>query len=413
MNRTEAVFRIAPTLQKYDWGVVGSRSKVAQLAAGADIPGFALDNSTPYAELWMGTHVKSPSGVVGSTASLPDVLAANPHLIGSEVSSKFATSKGNLPFLFKVLSINKALSIQTHPDKGTAERLHAKQPSVYTDDNHKPEMAIALTDFRGLCGFLPISDIKTYLRTIPELRALISELVVDRFLSADGEMDEREQLRNLFSALMQADPNVVKFQLSQLTAYYKAVNEPSEIENLVLGLNDHYPGDVGVFCPFVLNYVKLKPGQAIFLGAGEPHAYISGDIMECMANSDNVIRAGLTPKPKDIANLLAGLTYKAAPWSEHVVQPSRSPGSATLVYNPPVQDFTVLALDLSRGGSESQVAVDGPSIIIVIEGSGFIKWDKDTKSLELMPGNVVFVGANIPISFKALEKLTIFRAYVD
>ncbi|KAG6375420.1 mannose-6-phosphate isomerase-like protein [Boletus reticuloceps] len=181
----------------------------------------------------MGTHVKSPSVVVGSNSSLPDILAANPHLIGSEVSNKFPTSRGNLPFLFKVLSINKALSIQTHPDKKTAEQLHASQPSVYTDDNHKPEMAIALTDFRGLCGFLPIPDIKTHLRNIPELRALVSEPVADRFLSAEGP-EEREQLQTLFSALMQADPDAVKAQLSRLTARYRTENEPSDIKDLVL-----------------------------------------------------------------------------------------------------------------------------------------------------------------------------------
>jgi mannose-6-phosphate isomerase len=135
--------------------------------------------------------------------------------------------------------------------------------------------------------------------------------------------------------------------------------------------------------------------------------------MECMANSDNVIRAGLTPKPKDIPNLLAGLTYKAAPWSNHMVQPSTSSDSATVTYDPPVQDFTVLAFNLAQGGAESQHAINGPSIIIATEGAGFIKWDKDSKSLALKSGSVVFVGANVPVSFDSLEKLTVFRAYVD
>lgn len=135
--------------------------------------------------------------------------------------------------------------------------------------------------------------------------------------------------------------------------------------------------------------------------------------MECMANSDNVIRAGLTPKPKDISNLLAGLTYKAAPWSHHMVQPSTSSNSAAMIYDPPVHDFAVLALNLLQGGSESQSAINGPSIVIATEGAGFIKWDRDSKSLALKPGSVVFVGANVPVSFSALEKLAVFRAYVD
>jgi len=134
--------------------------------------------------------------------------------------------------------------------------------------------------------------------------------------------------------------------------------------------------------------------------------------MECMANSDNVIRAGLTPKPKDIPNLLAGLTYKAAPWSDHVIQPSRSADSATVTYNPPVPDFTVLALNLAQGGSETQSTISGPSIIIATEGTGFMKWE-DSKSLALRSGSVVFAGPNVPISFHALEGFTVFRAYVD
>ena len=136
-------------------------------------------------------------------------------------------------------------------------------------------MAIALTDFRGLCGFLPFPDIKTHLTSVPELRALVSEPVANRFLSAEGP-NEREQLQKLFSALMQANPNTIKDQLSLLTARYNAQDERSDTENLVLRLDKQFPGDVGVFCPFVLNYVKLEAGQAIFLGAGEPHAYISG-----------------------------------------------------------------------------------------------------------------------------------------
>ncbi|KAF9241651.1 RmlC-like cupin domain-containing protein [Melanogaster broomeanus] len=339
MSTSEAVFRIAPTLQKYGWGKIGNDSRVAQLAAGADLPNFVLDETTPYAELWMGTHVTSPSGVVGSRLNLPKTLAANPHLIGSRVSDKFPTSNGNLPFLFKVLSINKALSIQIHPDKKTAEKLHAAQPTVYTDDNHKPEMAIALTDFRGLCGFSPIPEIKAYLTSVPEFRSLVSNEIAQNFLSAHGK-------------------------------------------------------NVGVFCAFMLNYVKLKPGQAIFLGAGEPHAYVSGDIMECMANSDNVIRAGLTPKPKDLPNLLSGLTYKPAPWSNHMVKPSTSPGSATITLRSSYSGF--------------HLPIHGPSIAIVTEGSGSISWDNDAKSLELKPGNVAFIAADVPVAFRTSANLTVY-----
>ncbi|KAJ6478477.1 mannose-6-phosphate isomerase-like protein [Mycena vitilis] len=150
---TPPVFKIIPTAQQYDWGKIGSNSKVAQFASASQIPGFTLEESAPYAELWMGTHPKSPSRVLDSNVALSEHLAAHPELIGKRVADRFDASNGNLPFLFKVLAMEKALSIQTHPDKQTAEVLFAQQPDIYKGPNHKPEMALALTQFSALCAF--------------------------------------------------------------------------------------------------------------------------------------------------------------------------------------------------------------------------------------------------------------------
>ena len=160
MSKINPVFLITPTTQKYEWGKIGNSSRVAQLLKSA-ASDFVLDESTPYAEvsrlrslrqstslsilcllfcphqLWMGTHVKSPSGVTDSNNTLREVLAEHPELLG-DVSSVFDTTNGNLPFLLKVLSIGKALSIQTHPDKKTAEKLHAEQPKIYTGEHIQP-----------------------------------------------------------------------------------------------------------------------------------------------------------------------------------------------------------------------------------------------------------------------------------
>ncbi|KAG6885750.1 hypothetical protein C0993_010261 [Termitomyces sp. T159_Od127] len=125
------VFKIAPTTQQYDWGKIGSTAKVAQFAAASKLPGFTVDESVPYAELWMGTHVKSPSRIYDTGEVLSEHLAKHPELIGPSVCEKFDASNGNLPFLFKILSIEKALSIQSHPDKVTAEKLHVAQPDIY------------------------------------------------------------------------------------------------------------------------------------------------------------------------------------------------------------------------------------------------------------------------------------------
>ncbi|KAJ7272581.1 mannos-6-phosphate isomerase [Mycena haematopus] len=421
---TSPVFKIVPTTQKYDWGKIGANSKVAQFASASKIPGFILEESAPYAELWMGTHPKSPSRVLTSNAILSEHLAAHPELIGKPVADQFDASNGNLPFLFKVLAIEKALSIQTHPDKATAEILFAQQPDIYKDPNHKPEMALALTPFSALCGFLPLPTIATYIRTTPELTALIPATIVADFLAIVGSSNptgpaEKAALKNLFAAVMTADEAWVKSQLDLLVARYKAggakvEGESKDIVDLVLRLDSQFPGDIGIFCSFLLNYVHLKPGEAIFLGAGEPHAYISGDIMECMANSDNVIRAGLTPKLRDIPNLVSGLTYEAALPSKHVVFPTpfRSTSSSTL-YDPPIPEFSVVQVLVGKWAEETHPAVAGPSIAIVTEGAGSLSWTGDSNGLDVSQGDVFFIGADTEILFGSVSGLTVYRAFVE
>ncbi|KIY67218.1 mannose-6-phosphate isomerase [Cylindrobasidium torrendii FP15055 ss-10] len=409
------VFKIVPTAQQYDWGKVGSASKVAQLAAAAAHPGFQLQDDKPYAELWMGTHPTSPS-TLPSGSTLADVLKGNPGLIGDSVSKRFPkTAQGDLPFLFKVLSIEKALSIQTHPDKSTAEQLHAQLPDIYKDDNHKPELALALTPFQALCGFPPLPDIAKNFSSVPELAALIPPTILETFLrisssSTPTGQDEKNALKDLFAALMTAETSTIQRNLDTLIARYTALESPSPLESLVIRLNSQFPGDIGVFCAFILNYVTLSPGEAIFLGAGEPHAYVAGDIIECMANSDNVIRAGLTPKLRDIPNLVSGLTYNCADAQEQVVRPTEF-AQNSLLYDPPIPEFSVVRVSLDGKGEESHRAVDGPSIVLITEGKGTIAWGDE--SLELGLGDVAFVGANTPVTVKTEDGLIAFRALVE
>lgn len=313
------VFKIVPTVQQYGWGKIGTSSKVAVFAQSAGISEFRVDGSKPYAEvsvscdkplpvahvrsrkLWMGTHPKSPSLVSSSGETLASYLAKNKSLIGESVSQKFSTEDGNLPFLFKVLAIEKALSIQSHPDKATAEKLHIQQPDIYkgrltlsaalgrvpilgfADPNHKPEMALALTPFTALCGFLPLENIATYLDKVPELSELIPQEVLDNFrrvTPADPNTPTAKQaLRDVFSAVMTAPTDIFTEHLARLTKRFESRSvhaEEERVRELVLRLNSQFPNDIGTFCSFLLNYVELSPGEAIFLGAGEPHAYISG-----------------------------------------------------------------------------------------------------------------------------------------
>lgn len=423
MVPSPSVFKIIPTIQQYDWGKIGHNAKVAQFAAASSLPGFSVDESLPYAELWMGTHPKSPSHVRFSGKTLSEHLASNPNLIGKRVIDRFDATDGNLPFLFKVLSIEKALSVQSHPDKKTAEILHAQQPSIYKDPNHKPEMTIALTPFFALCGFRPLPAIVTALNSTPELASLIPRPTLDHFISLASSNEPYENqkaaLKGLFSALMTTDEAQYKGQLTEIVGRYRRgqVNdgEEKDVIDLVLRLDGQFPGDIGIWCAFVLNYVRLQPGKAMFLGAGEPHAYIAGECIECMANSDNVIRAGLTPKLRDVPNLVSGLTYSASDASKHSVFPtSFSSSEASVLYDPPVPEFSVVQVKLSYQQTEAHRPVDGPSVAIVTEGSGAVEWDTGER-LEVGLGDVYIIGAGTGVEFKSkgTEPFVVYRAFVE
>ncbi|KAI1798267.1 mannose-6-phosphate isomerase [Ganoderma leucocontextum] len=423
-----AVFKIIPTTQKYDWGKIGSSSKVAQYAAASKLSGFTLDESAPYAELWMGTHHTSPSRLLESPSQekLSDYLAAHPELIGARVVEGFkgeGAAEGNLPFLFKVLAIEKALSIQTHPDKEMARKLHAERPEVYRDANHKPEMALALTSFQAMCGFLPLARIADYLVDTPEFATLVPQAIQEQFLSVASTEDStdpkvKQALKDIFSAVMTASAPLFQPALEQLIARYKSGGaKPSEkdVRDLIVRLDSQFPGDIGVFCAFLLNHLCLNPGEAIFLAAGEPHAYVSGDIVECMATSDNVIRAGLTPKLRDIPNLVSGLTYNAAPASKHLVEPrSFQSSSHSTLYDPPIPEFSVLRAVVPAGEVESHPPIDGPSIAIVTGGQGTVQWGC-REELDISEGDVFFIGAGEGVELRSAggDSLVVHRAFVE
>ncbi|KAH8825912.1 mannose-6-phosphate isomerase [Flagelloscypha sp. PMI_526] len=398
-----SIFKIQPTVQSYEWGKVGPSSRVAQLASASNLSGFELQKTVQYAELWMGAHPKSSSLLQSSKVSLLEYINDNPTLLGTSIKERY---NSKLPFLFKVLSIEKALSIQTHPDIPTARRLHVEQPDIYKDDNHKPEMALALTPFEAMCGFRPLPEIVNFFNVVPELGKLPSVETKDAFLANPT----KGTLKDVFSSIITASPDEA---LASIVARYRS-SGASELEksqglvDLVLRIESQFPNDVGVFCLFILNVITLQPGEAIFLGAGEPHAYVSGDIMECMANSDNVIRAGLTPKLRDIPNLLACLTYEPAPPSAHFTTPKPEAGSKfSVLYNPPIPEFAVLQTKLPAGNKELQRSVEGPSISIVVEGSGVFG------GLEVGTGDVVFVGAGTQVEAEAKDNLVIYRAFCE
>ena len=382
----------------------------------------------------MGTHPSNPSKDISTGLSLLDMVSSNQSLLSPAVAARYNSA---LPFLFKILSIRKALSIQAHPDKKLAERLREQDPKNYPDDNHKPEMTIAVTAFDGFCGFRPLAEIKSFLSHIPTFRQLVGEETAAEFEEAVKEPTSEESktveankaaLKKLFSALMHAEQTAIESAAKDLIA--AATDSPGsfggsehggeQLAKLIQRLNSQFPNDIGLFCTFLLNYITLQPGEAIFLQANDPHAYLSGDIIECMAASDNVVRAGFTPKFKDVKNLTEMLTYSYAPIEAQKMKPvayskgsnSKADKPTSLLYDPPIDEFAVVRTGLGEGQKETFEGVQGPSIVIFTEGGG--KITVGPKTLEAREGLVFFVGATAEVVIEAAEKGTVaFRAFCE
>ncbi|RVW84573.1 Mannose-6-phosphate isomerase 1 [Vitis vinifera] len=374
-DKQKRLRRLRCSVQNYDWGRLGSESTVARLFSmnsGAEVQ---LDK--PYAELWMGTHESGPSFLIGEGKSrtLKSWISENPNVLGDEVVEKWGS---DLPFLFKVLSVAKALSIQAHPDKELARTLHKLQPHVYKDDNHKPEMALAITEFQALCGFVSLGELKIVLKDVPEIVEVVGSADANQVLDVSEE-DGKEKVRQL-----------------------------TDKEQLVLRLEKQYPGDVGVISAFFFNYVKLNPGEALYLGANEPHAYLYGECIECMATSDNVVRAGLTPKHRDVQTLCSMLTYKQG-FPEILQGVPLNP--YTRRYLPPFDEFEVDCCSLPKGASAMFPAVEGPSIFVVTVGEGTAHVGACEE--QVGEGDVLFAPADTEISFGTSTQLNLYRAGVN
>lgn len=409
---------------------------------------FILADVEGSKQLWMGTHPSNPSKDLGSGRTLLDLVGSDASLLAPSVKARYGAK---LPFLFKVLSINKALSIQAHPNKKLAEQLHARDSKNYPDDNHKPEMAIAITDFEGLCGFRPLGEIAHFLASVPALRQLVGEDVSKTFVetvqgqesnggpeSPESTQQKKRALQSAFSALMQSSSQDVASAAKSLVSEVEekgagfahgGVESMSgeTLSRLISRLNQQFPDDIGLFVLFFLNYVQLSPGEALFLKADDIHAYLSGDIIECMAASDNVVRAGFTPKFKDVKTLVDMLTYNYAPIEEQKMTPSEYPyavlnraayssGSQAMLYDPPIDEFSVVRSVLKGDASKATFdPIDGPSIIICTGGQG--KISVGSKTEEVKEGYVFFVGATAEVVLESEggqeDEFITFKAFCE
>ncbi|GAX78558.1 hypothetical protein CEUSTIGMA_g5998.t1 [Chlamydomonas eustigma] len=395
--------------QNYDWGRDYASSEVARLSQAN---GNEVDEKKPYAELWMGTHPNCPSTLQLNNLTLQSWIESHPNSLGAKVPLKFGA---HLPYLLKILSVKKALSIQSHPDKQLAEQLHKQHPKLYPDDNHKPEMAVALSEFEALCGFCPHEQLKGALKEVPELAECVGDEAAEGILGA--QESSPKALKAAFTALMTCDPGKVKDCISRLISRIHS-QHPELVGStctatpgtlaaklaLAVRLDTQYPGgDVGVLSAFFLNQMRLSPGEAIYLPANVPHAYLDGEIVECMAASDNVIRAGLTPKFKDTEVLCASLIYQQG--LPRVLVGDVVDESGLRVYQPPFEEFEIQTLKVEVGGSSQLPASQGPRLLLVQRGSGNAKTLSQpmctpelVNELSIHKGNVLFVPAGTPLS---------------
>ncbi len=404
-------------IRTYAWG---SRTAIAEFT-GRPVPA-----AHPEAELWLGAHPGDPAWLETSEGemSLLEVLTADwEGQLGPVAHARFGD---RLPFLVKVLAADEPLSLQAHPSTMQAiegyereERLGVPVSSPirnYRDTSHKPELLVALQPFEALAGFRPAA------RTSELLRALaVSDL--DPFIallgdSPDGDQSDADGLRALFTTWITAPqpdldvlvPAVLEGAIQYLSS---EAGEFAAEAKTVLELGERYPGDAGVLAALLLNRVSLAPGEAIFLAAGNLHTYLHGVGVEVMANSDNVLRGGLTPKHVDVPELLRVLDF--TPTTEEALRPAVHTEGPEVVYQTPAEEFAVsrLTLDGAYLGHEVDAPAhhDGPQILLCTEGS--VTVHAKSKTLTLHRGESAWVPSDDgPIRLLAQQRAALFRATI-
>jgi mannose-6-phosphate isomerase len=350
-------------IQNYAWG---SRTSLAQLLGRPPA-------AQPEAELWIGAHPKASSRL-SDGRSLLDVIRADPAgMLGHDVEARFGA---RLPFLLKVLAVESPLSLQAHPNLEQAARGFLREQAAgvplqapertYKDDNHKPELLCALTPFEALSGFRPAE----------EAAELFESLGVSSFgLVRELRAADPEALKRTFSLVMtlpaEARESLVADVLGRCEQALGAGGRFAGSLGWALKLAAQYPGDIGVVASLLLNHLRLAPLEAVYLEAGRLHAYLCGTGVEIMANSDNVLRGGLTPKHVDVPELLNVLVFDSPPVS---ASPTRELPSGEVLYETPAPEFQLSRLELGPNVRfRSEPSRMGPEILLCVEGQASLE----------------------------------------
>lgn len=390
------IFELRNSVLPYPWG---SRSRIAKLL-GEQVPA-----PEPQAELWMGAHPKAPSCALvdGASRRLDELIAERPVEILGQALGK--GPQPQLPFLLKVLAAKRALSIQAHPNREQARAGFAREEALglprdaeernYRDDNHKPEILVAVESFAILRGFRPPEEILRLAEQIgleallPALAALRQDAEssgLETFFAATLALEESEQLNR---SVVQA---IVQRGLAQDPVY-----------SWVLRLAGQFPGDRGVLGPLFLNLLNLEPGEAIFTGPGILHAYLEGFGVELMASSDNVLRGGLTTKHVDIEELLSIVRFESQ--KPELLLPEIVEGAEC--YAPAVEDFALGVLRLEAGKPQKRRGEE-VEILFALRGEGRIT-EASGNRRDFNGGDSFLVPASAG-AYRLEGEATVFRA---
>ncbi|WP_394150100.1 mannose-6-phosphate isomerase, class I [Vibrio maritimus] len=374
-----SLVKLSNDIKHYAWG---SKTSITEL--------FGIENpkNEPQAEIWMGAHANGSSVLEDSGSSLADYIASDKQkALGDYTTNRF----GELPYLFKVLAAETPLSIQVHPNKYKSELGFERENAQgipldaanrnYKDPNHKPELVYALTFYKAMNGFRPIEDIVRLFETIgidalePQVTALANNQ------TSDG-------LKRFFTEIMSISGDNKQQALQELYAAYERPAKSLMVREALSysqSFSQHYANDIGLFAPLMLNTVELAPGEAMFLHAETPHAYVEGTGLEIMASSDNVLRAGLTPKYIDVPELIDNVKFQPIKPEDIRLNPVNKSGR--LSYPIPVDDF---GFDIIQSNQEVQRQyLRSAEILFCVEGE--VTVSSSDNQVVLKPGESVFI----------------------
>jgi mannose-6-phosphate isomerase len=390
------------TVQNYAWG---SPTAIPELL------GEQNPSHEPRAELWMGAHLKAPSLVNydGQWMSLAELITKFPQeILGNDVALAF---DNKLPYLFKVLAAAKPLSIQAHPNLNQAKKGFERETDRgiamdapnrnYKDDNHKPECICALSPFWAMYGFRNIPDILTLMgkncpvglaAELDSLKRHPDSRGLKRFFSDLMTMDSRRQKRVVDEAVQ----NAHQYSDEDIAFYW------------MTRLSNGYPTDIGILAPLLLNLIELGPGEALFLPAGELHAYLEGVGMEVMANSDNVLRGGLTPKHIDVPELLKVLHFKPRPVN---ILKAVKKNKNERVYASEADEFVLSVVSTSAGSPYQSSESRSVEIMLCTEGTAYLKDEGTQEIINIKKGESAIIPAAV-IGYSITGDALIYKAAV-